>query len=191
MKGDEVMNDLGKGTGRSRPSGESCFRMTRSCTLWLLCLFVSLTSVRAAEPPIIFLVRHAERAATSGRVPSDTGLSPAGVKRAESLAKALRDAGITAIYTSEYRRTKETAGPLAKSLGVTAEVIPAGDQRLLLQRLKASRGNALVIGHSNTLPEIIHVLGVRSPIQITEADYDNLFLVVLEAEPRLLRLHYR
>ena len=156
----------------------------------LLACFLSGT-LAAAEPHAIFLVRHAERAAISGRVPSDTGLSAAGRARAQNLAEALRDAKITAIFTSEFKRTQETAAPLAQSLGGRPEVIPADDLRSLVAKIRAARGNVLVIGHSNTLPQIINALGVSSRVTVAESDYDNLFLVVLEQPPRLIRLHYR
>ncbi|MGI8957253.1 MAG: phosphoglycerate mutase family protein [Chthoniobacterales bacterium] len=144
-----------------------------------------------AESPAIFFVRHAERATISGRVPSDTGLSPEGKARAQSLARALRDANIKAIYTSEYKRTRDTATPLAETLGISPEVIPADDLRSLIAKAKAGPGNVLVVGHSNTLPQMINALGVKSRVNVSESDYDNLFLVILEQPPRLIRLHYR
>ena len=155
----------------------------------LLAFFFAASAT--AQPPVIFLVRHAERAAISGHVPSDTGLSPAGRKRAEALARVLKDAQITAVYTTEYKRTRETAAPVAQSLGIQPEVIPGDDLRGLIAKLKASSGNVLVVGHSNTLPQIISALGVSSRVTVAESDYDNLFLVVLERPPRLIHLHYR
>ena len=163
--------------------------MTRRLSICLLAGFLATSAT--AQPPVIFLVRHAERAAISGHVPSDTGLSRQGQTRAEDLARALKDAQITAIYTSEYKRTKETAVPLAQSLGIQPEVIQGDDLRSLRRKLKAARGNVLVVGHSNTLPQIINALGISTRVTITESDYDNLFLVVLEQPPRLIRLHYR
>src|SRR3954467_1650135 len=86
---------------------------------WLALIGAFVTAAFArGEPPVIFLVRHAERAAISGHVPSDTGLSPEGKVRAAHLAGELKDAHITAIYTSEYKRTRETAEPLAQSSGI-------------------------------------------------------------------------
>jgi broad specificity phosphatase PhoE len=157
-----------------------------------VCLLAGLLATGAlAQPPVIFLVRHAERAAASGHVPSDTGLSSVGRARAESLARALKDAQITAIYTTEYKRTKETAAPLAQSLGIQPEVIQGDDLRSLLPKLKAARGNVLVVGHSNTLPQIINALGISPRVTVAESDFDNLFLVVLDRPPRLIHLHYR
>ena len=57
--------------------------------------------------------------------------------------------------------------------------------------LKKSKGNVLVVGHSNTVPEIIKALGVTTPVTIGDNDFDNMFLVTLSSPPALLRLHYR
>ena len=106
-------------TGRAEAhhSGRSCSCMTRLGALFLLFnLSACLLARYASAQPTIFLVRHAERATTRGRIPSDTGLSTTGKVRAQDLAQELKDAKITAIYTTEYERTKETAIPLASSL---------------------------------------------------------------------------
>jgi len=51
-------------------------------------------------------------------------------------------------------------------------------------------GNALVVGHGNTIPDLVKALGISEPINIGENDYDNLFEIVLEEKPKLIRLHY-
>jgi len=150
----------------------------------LLLSCVLLVSSAVAQSTI-FLVRHAEKA--SG---DDPDLTDAGRTRAESLATVLKDAGITAIYTSEAKRTRQTAAPLAKALHVEPAVIPAKDSAALVAKLQSSSGNALVVGHGNTIPDIIKALGITTPVSIADNDYDNLFLVVLEEKPRLVRLHY-
>lgn len=166
------------------------FRASRFFALALLCLPL-LASSAVAQPRVIFLVRHAERAATSGRVPPDTGLSAEGKIRADHLGQQLKDAGITAIFTTEYKRTQQTAAPLAHSLGIQPEIISAGDLRSLMAKIKNETGNVLVVGHSNTLPQIINALGVHARVVISEGDYDNLFIVVPDRKPELIHLHYR
>ena len=188
------MNHRPQETGRAetRSSRGSCFRMTRlSALLLLFGVTVCLGATNAFAEPTIFLVRHAERAATSGRVPSDTGLSAAGKARAQDLAQELRDAKITAIFTTEYKRTKETALPLARSSGIRPEVVAADDLRALIAKLKGARGNVLVVGHSNTLPPILNALGISSRVIVSESDYDNLFLVVRTPRTQLIHFHYR
>ncbi|HEX3816667.1 MAG TPA: histidine phosphatase family protein, partial [Chthoniobacterales bacterium] len=144
-----------------------------------------------AEPPVVFLVRHAERADASRQLEKDPDLSEKGRGRAEALARELRDAEITAIYTSEYKRTQETAAPLARSLGITPAIVPAKESAALIRKLKSESGNALIVAHSNTLPEIAEALGISASLKIGETDYDDLFVIVTGARPRLIHLHYR
>jgi phosphohistidine phosphatase SixA len=149
----------------------------------------------AAAQPTIFLVRHAERAdsapGTTPAMAADPDLSVAGRARADSLATALKDAKITAIYATEFKRTQQTAAPLAKALGLTVTIVTSKSDPELIERLKTSKGNVLVVGHSNTVPEIIKVLGVTTPVAIGDNDFDNMFLVNVSSPPALLRLHYR
>ena len=143
----------------------------------------------------VFLVRHAERAdagmAAAKMAGADPELSDAGKARARALAMLLKDARITAIFTTEYKRTRDTAQPLAAATGVAVTTIDSKDAATLIDKLKASSGNVLVVGHSNTVPDIIKALGVGEPVAIADDQFDNLFVVIRGAKPALLRLHYR
>ena len=75
----------------------------------------------------------------------------------------LKDAGITAIFATQYKRTQQTAAPLAAALGVTVVTIPSADTARLVAKVKAAPGNVLVVGHSNTVPDVIKGLGVEPP----------------------------
>jgi broad specificity phosphatase PhoE len=150
-------------------------------------LLASALLSTATAQSTIFVIRHAEKADAT----KDPDLSEAGRARAEALAKALRDANITAIYATEFKRTQQTAAPLAKALGITVTVLPAQDSAALIAKLRTLTGNALVVGHGDTIPNLIKALGVSEPINIAENDYDNLFAVVLDEKPQLIRLHYR
>lgn len=101
----------------------------------------------------------------------------------------LKDANIRAIYATEFKRTQQTAAPLANALGIKTTMRPAKATDFALN-LRAERGNALVVGHSNTIPDLLKALGISEPITIGENDYDNLFEVTLDEKPRLTRLHY-
>jgi 2,3-bisphosphoglycerate-dependent phosphoglycerate mutase len=144
---------------------------------------------------VVFLVRHAERAdagmAAAKMAGADPELSDAGKARAAALAALLKDAKISAIFTTEYKRTRDTAQPLAAATGVAAAAIDSKDAAGLIDKVKASAGNVLVVGHSNTVPEIIKALGVGEPVAIPDDQFDNLFVVIRGARPTLLRLHYR
>jgi broad specificity phosphatase PhoE len=154
--------------------------------VFYLFLASALLSTATAQSTI-FIVRHAEKADAT----KDPDLSEAGRARAEALAKTLREANITAVYATEFKRTQQTAAPLAKVLGIIVTTLPAKDNAALIAKLRASNGNALIVGHGDTIPDLIKALGISEPINITENDYDNLFVVVLDEKPRLIRLHYR
>lgn len=153
-----------------------------------LLLFSAVLVSTAAAESTVFIVRHGEKADGGG---DDPDLSEAGRARAQSLAATLKDSGISAIYTTELKRTQQTAGPLASLLHVDPAIIPAKDTAALVAKLRASSGNVLVVGHGNTIPELIKAFGIATPINIAENDYDNLFILILEEKPRLIRLHYR
>jgi broad specificity phosphatase PhoE len=148
-------------------------------------LFVSVPIVSAQ--PVVVIVRHAEKAANGG---NDPDLSSAGRARAEALARILKDSGITAIFTSEFKRTQETAAPMATSAHVTPTVVAAKDTAALVARLHQLHGNALVVGHGDTIPNIVKALGINSPINIPDVDYSELLIVILGDKRQLFRLHY-
>ena len=156
----------------------------KALALFLL-LFVS-ASIASAEP-VIVIVRHAEKATNGG---NDPDLSSAGRARADALARILKDAGITAIFTSEFKRTQETAAPTATSTHVAPTVVTAKDTAGLVAKLHQMKGNALVVGHGNTIPNIIRALGINSAINIPGADYSELLIVTLGDKLQLFRLHY-
>ena len=172
--------------------------MTTRRLLLLLVLVLGLP-VSAVAQPAVFLVRHAERADTgSGAVPAmagapaaDPDLSDVGRARAMSLAAALKDANITAIYATEFKRTQQTAAPIAQALGLRVIVVPSGGVAALVEKLNALPGNALVVGHSNTVPQVVKALGVKTAVEIPDTEYSHLFVVVRSQDPVLLRLHYR
>ncbi len=102
----------------------------------------------------------------------------------------MKDAEITAIFTTEFKRTQETAAPTAKELHVSPTVIPADQIFALVKKLRGLNGNALVVGHGNTIPDLVKALGIATPVNVPENDYSELFFIILGDKPQLLRLHY-
>ena len=157
---------------------------------FLLCAFMLASPVGAAPAqPIIFLVRHAEKAADGDA--KDPDLSDVGRARAAALAQLLKNADIRAVYATEFKRTQQTATPTAEAAGLKVKQISGDKISTLVAKLHAQHGNALVVGHSNTLPQIIKALGLPEAGAIADADYDNLFVVFPGSTPRLVHLRYR
>jgi broad specificity phosphatase PhoE len=112
------------------------------------------------------------------------------------LADILRDAGITAIFVTQYERTAQTAQPTAARLRLTPVVTRADDTPGLLAKVRALGPSArvLIAGHSDTVPEMLAALGFPTPVSIAKAEFDNLFIVIPAKAPAtlptILRLRY-
>ena len=140
-------------------------------------------------PVIIALLRHAEPESAG----NDPALTAAGKKRAQLLASMFRDAGVTAIFISELRRTRETARPLAELLHLTPAVLPGLDSAAHRDRVRAVAGGvAVVVGNTNTVPSLVAALGVTAPVSIAADEFDRLFIVTPGAvgSAALLPLRY-
>jgi len=163
----------------------------RGHVLWSVMLsIVVLMPAGAHAQRAIFVVRHAEKMDDS----KDPALSAAGKERAERLAGMLKDADVSAIYSTSFRRTMETAEPLARARHLTVTSYDPSDSTKFLARLRAEHPDdaVLVVGHSNTVPELLRAAGLASPIEIQDSEYTNLFVVIpLDGRPAtVLRLRY-
>jgi len=146
-----------------------------------------LLAAAANATPVIFIVRHAEKTSSGGKDPE---LSVEGQKRADALANILKDSQVAAVFVTEFKRTQETAAPTARAAHVSPTVIPAGDIGVLVAKLRGLNSNALVVGHGNTIPNLLKALGIATPVSISEDDYGEIFAVLPGNVPQLLRLRY-
>lgn len=73
---------------------------------------------------------------------------------------------------------------------MTPTIVPANDIPALVEELRSVKGNALVVAHGNTIPDLVKALGVATPVNIPENDYSELLVIILGDKPQLLRLHY-
>ncbi len=147
--------------------------------LILAFLFAVLAPTVASAQKLIFVVRHAERADAGMAAQTDPLLSAAGEARAAKLAAMLADAGIKAIFVTEFKRTQETATPLAAKLSLTPTSISSNDTAALLQQLRVQHADdvVLVVAHSNTIPDIVKAF-TGADVKIADDEYDNLFVIV-------------
>ncbi len=148
----------------------------------LALLVVTLLPATSHAQKLVLVVRHAERAdggsmATTAQ--TDPLLSPSGKARAERLAQMLGEAGITAVYTTEYKRTQDTGQPLADLLKLTITTVTAKDTAGLVARIRKEQasGVVLVVGHSNTVPDIVKAFGGPT-FTMDEDEFGDLFVVV-------------
>jgi broad specificity phosphatase PhoE len=160
----------------------------------LFALLLILPAQLFAQATTVIVVRHAERLDAS----QDPPLNEAGQARAEVLANALANAGVEAIYTTRFARTRSTAEPLARKLGLTVKVITAGGDaathaRAIADRIRAEDAGkvVLVVGHSNTVPAIVTALGGGDVGAIQDAQHDHMFIVRTDSNgTRVIRAGY-
>ncbi|HAA19315.1 MAG TPA: hypothetical protein DCR93_17975 [Cytophagales bacterium] len=137
----------------------------------------SASAAEVQKPLTVYLVRHAEKANS----PEDPGLTEAGKERAEVLAHMLSSTGIRQVYSSDYARTRETAVPVAVTLGLETQLYDPRNLAPFAEQLLEAGGAHLVVGHSNTTPQLVELLGGTPGTAITEAEYDRLYILSVAA----------
>ncbi|RDV28898.1 histidine phosphatase family protein [Alteromonas aestuariivivens] len=159
----------------------SCISLCSTAVLFVVLFTYSLTCCAATT---LYLTRHYEKES----LPSNPPLSPKGQARAQQLEKVLQSTDIAAIYSTEYLRCVQTATPLARLKGLTLNYYQPTELVELASALRKNQINALVVGHSNTTPELIRLLG--GPVfSIKEEDYGTLFEITLDAGTTTVTLH--
>jgi len=150
----------------------------------------------------VYLVRHAERA---NEPAPDPVLNETGKTRAQTLARMLEKAGVKAIYTSQFQRAVQTAEPLAKLLGIPVtpqtmtsnpsnpREVTEGSIKQITDKIHQRSGEAvLVVGHTNTIPQVIKMLGGDEIPVIDEQKYDDLYIVTVygKGKAKVVKLKY-
>jgi len=173
-------------TGRGRAFGLGLLVAVVACLLplgfwwWLRC----------GTATTLLVLRHADR------LENQDVLTPEGLARAQELVHVGQKAGIVAIYRSDTDRARDTAVPLATALGITPVMYPSNDVAALVNSIVADhRGEKLlIVGHSNTVPQIIAAAGGPSLPDIETGEFDNLFVLTACrcwcGRPTLVNLQY-
>lgn len=174
--------------------------LARAASLLALPLIaLAATPAQQAAVPsttTIILARHGEKTAEPKE---DPVLTPEGEARAIALAEAVRGAGISAIYSTKWKRTQYTARPASEQLKVPITTFdgPTGapdyGRAYATELLTKNRGKVvLVVGHSNTIPSILRGLGIADAPAIADSEHDHLFIVTIPegGEARVVRARY-
>ena len=140
----------------------------------------------------VILIRHAEKVVDPNN--PDVDLSPAGQARAQELVRMFGDAGVNAIYATQYKRTQETVKPLADKLGLPVNQFNSKNTTDLVAQIRAQHTGQVIFvaGHNNTVPEIIAALGGPTFPVIPEAEFDNLYIVTVyrTGKAKVVKLKY-
>ena len=158
-------------------------------TLVILITFTWVYPAFAVGDSTVFIIlRHAEKTTTS----DDPALSSAGVERANTLATMLAESGVTAIHSTDYNRTRATVEPLAKITALKTRLYDPAEPEFFLQKLLDEGGRHVIAGHSNTVPEMVELLGADPGRELDEGgEYDRLYIITFHGgNPDSVLLRY-
>ena len=159
--------------------------MKRAVIFLVFMLALGISACKSTEQrgtTTVLIVRHAEKASDA----EDSPLTEAGMRRAQALVRVAEEAGVSAIYSTQFKRNRDTAQPLASRLGVAVTEVPVnlqnpGDHgKLLAGEIMAKHPGAavVVIGHSNTIPSIVEALSGRA-VSFNSVEYQELFIITI------------
>lgn len=140
-------------------------------------LFLAL-ALSACQTTRYYIVRHAEKAAPAAGMSADVPLAPAGEERAQALRERLQDAQLRYVYSTDFLRTKGTAAPTASAAGLGLTFYDPKDTAFVSRVLAQGKGNTLIVGHSNTVDDLVNRFLGRTELQdLPDTAYGDLFII--------------
>ena len=141
----------------------------------LACCFIgNATAADKNSSYTLYLIRHAEKQADGSR---DPALTEIGKNRSEQLAVWFQDKNITEIWSSDYKRTRDTAKPLATGLDLELSIYDPRNLPDLVKELRRHQRTTLIVGHSNTTPELARLLCDCFVEDMDESEYDRMIAI--------------
>jgi broad specificity phosphatase PhoE len=141
-----------------------------------ICCLVFLMS--SCSKTTYYIVRHAEKATAAPNMSSDVPLTEAGAQRAEKLKDILKSKNIGFIFSTQTIRTTSTAKPLSEAVNVPIAIYNPRDTTFINQLKVIEKKNVLVVGHSNTVDDIVNkLMNAQLLTDLPDAEYNNLFIV--------------
>jgi phosphohistidine phosphatase SixA len=141
-------------------------------------LAAALLAPAFAAPQIVYVTRHGEKAPDA----KDPDLSTPGQARARAIAQLLSKAGIKQVFSSTTKRTQQTALPLAQKMALAVQSYDPAKPAAVVERIRASKETTLLVGHSNTVPELVKLLGGGVVPDIADDEFDRLYQLVIEPD---------
>ena len=149
-------------------------RRAASIMIALLVVLGGCSSARQASiTPDIYVMRHLHTPAGV----TDPDLTKDGHRAALQLVDRFKRARLAVIYVSSTKRAQQTAAPLARSLGITPKIYDPADTPALVIAVSRETRTVLVVGHSNTVPDIIERLGGQRPAPLVHEDFGDIWRI--------------
>lgn len=146
----------------------------------MLAVLAGGIALAASAAPAIYVIRHFDTPAAE----RDPDLTDTGKARAAKLLAWFEGKALTAIYVSDFRRTRQTVAPLAARRGIAVTVYDPSNTPALVARLEAEPGPVLVVGHSNTVPDVVEQLGGERPAPLVHEDFGDIWTIAAGSSVR-------
>lgn len=143
-----------------------------------------------ARPTTFFIVRHANRDGAAD------ALNKAGIRRANALRDFMKLQEVRAVYSTQTKRTMDTATPTAKAAHREVKTYganPIPDKVWFQQLAKKHQGEAvLMVGHSNTIVPFVRGFGAKMNFEVDHNDYHSMFIVSVQPDgsAQAVRINY-
>lgn len=136
----------------------------------------------SAQKKLIILVRHAEKSATGSAADmakADPDLSPEGRERAERFTRAVKKYRPQEIFSTDYKRTRQTVEPLATIRKKVVQTYDPAKQPDFAEKILTSKTERFVIvGHSNTTPALANLLIKKDVFkQLPDPEYGVFWVI--------------
>jgi len=148
--------------------------LPRLLTVFALSLSMISPALSFAAPGMVYLVRHGEKTPDD----KDPTLTAQGRQRAQNIATMLAKTGIAHVFSTPTNRTRQTAQPLAQAGGLPVQEYDPRAPRALVEKVKGLTGPVLVVGHSNTLSELVRLFGGEPGPEIADNEYDRVYQLI-------------
>jgi broad specificity phosphatase PhoE len=145
-----------------------------------LLFMIGAPPLPAAAQQVIFLMRHSEPMRPAAQTDPDPPLAEAGHRRARILADRLKEVGISAIYVTDTQRTRQTAEPTAKALGLEPRVVGRQEIESLVASVRSEhpQDRVLIVNHALNVPGLLKAFGHPDGIRVALDDFEPLFVIV-------------
>jgi len=157
--------------------------------LWLtvsvsvVALALAAWALVSASTTTLIVIRHAEATRSPDKPDKDPPLSLAGELRAARLADVFASSAgklaLDGVVVSAFRRSQDTARPLANALGIPVIVESSADPAVISRRALGEfrGGRVLIVGHADTVPAIVGALTGDQIPPMAETDFGTLYVV--------------
>ncbi|MFV8335844.1 phosphoglycerate mutase family protein [Flavobacterium sp. RSP29] len=147
--------------------------------LLIIALFVLQISFGQQSTSTYYFIRHAEKVDNS----QNPDLSEIGIQRANLWNKIFSEVGFDEIYSTDYKRTTQTAIPAATAKKIQIKLYNPKTIAIESFKKETLGKKVLIVGHSNTTPNFVNqIINKKIYADIEDTTFGNLYIVTIKGD---------